>query len=101
MQSEEPSLCLIGEQLNACLLVRERIEKEINPDPPVLLNKGGVIASGVNTDLDELRAIAYSVKDYLLKVQQREIEATGISSLKIGFNNVLAYYIEVRIAYKD
>ena len=101
MQSEEPSLCRIGEQLNACLLVRERIEKEINPDPPVLLNKGGVIASGVNTDLDELRAIAYSGKDYLLKVQQREIEATGISSLKIGFNNVFGYYIEVRNAYKD
>ena len=101
MQSEEPSLCRIGEQLNACLLVRERIEKEINPDPPVLLNKGGVIASGVNADLDELRAIAYSGKDYLLKVQQREIEATGISSLKIGFNNVFGYYIEVRNAYKD
>lgn len=66
-----------------------------------MLNRGGVIATGVNAELDELRAIAYSGKDYLLKVQQREIEQTGISSLKIGFNNVFGYYIEVRNAYKD
>ena len=99
--SDEPSLCRIGEQLNACALIRDRIEKEINNDPPSLLNRGGVIATGVNAELDELRAIAYSGKDYLLKVQQREIEQTGISSLKIGFNNVFGYYIEVRNAYKD
>ena len=97
--SDEPSLCRIGEQLNACALIRDRIEKEINNDPPSLLNRGGVIATGVNAELDELRAIAYSGKDYLLK--QREIEQTGISSLKIGFNNVFGYYIEVRNAYKD
>ena len=97
--SDEPSLCRIGEQLNACALIRDR--KEINNDPPSLLNRGGVIATGVNAELDELRAIAYSGKDYLLKVQQREIEQTGISSLKIGFNNVFGYYIEVRNAYKD
>ena len=99
--SDEPSLCRIGEQLNACALIRDRIEKEINNDPAYLLNRGGVIATGVNAELDELRAIAYSGKDYLLKVQQREIEQTGISSLKIGFNNVFGYYIEVRNAYKD
>ena len=87
--------------MNACALIRDRIEKEINNDPPSLLNRGGVIATGVNAELDELRAIAYSGKDYLLKVQQREIEQTGISSLKIGFNNVFGYYIEVRNAYKD
>ena len=101
MSSEEPSLCRIGEQLNACALIRDRIEKEINNDPPSLLNRGGVIASGVNEELDELRSIAYSGKDYLLKVQQREIEETGITSLKIGFNNVFGYYIEVRNTYKD
>ena len=99
--SDEPSLCRIGEQLNACALIRDRIEKEINNDPPSLLNRGGVIATGVNAELDELRAIAYSGKDYLLKVQAREIDLTGISSLKIGFNNVFGYYIEVRNAYKD
>ena len=101
MNSGEPSLCRIGEQLNACTLIRDRIEKEINNDPPALLNRGGVIASGVNEELDELRSIAYSGKDYLMKVQQREIELTGISSLKIGFNNVFGYYIEVRNTYKD
>ena len=101
MASGEPCLCRIGEQLNACVLIRQRIEKEIVNDPPSLLNKGGVIAKGVNEELDEYRNIAYSGKDYLLQVQQRESEATGISSLKIGFNNVFGYYIEVRNAYKD
>lgn len=101
MGSDELSLCRIGEQLNACLEIRERIEKEINNDPPALLNKGGVIAQGVNAELDDLRAIAYSGKDYLLKVQQRESEKTGIPSLKIAFNNVFGYYIEVRNAHKD
>lgn len=99
--SEEPSLQRIGEQLNACLLIRDRIEKEIQPDPPSLVNRGGIIATGVNAELDELRTIAYSGKDYLLKVQQRESEETGIPSLKIGFNNVFGYYIEVRNAHKD
>lgn len=101
MQSGEPTLSRIGEQLNACRLISERIEKEISPDPPILLSKGGVIAGGVNAELDELRQIAFSGKDYLMKVQQREIELTGISSLKIGFNNVFGYYIEVRNTYKD
>ena len=101
MESGEPALCRIGEQLNACTLIRDRIEKEIQPDPPSLVNKGGVIAHGVNVELDELRTIAYSGKDYLLQVQQREIERTGIPSLKIAFNNVFGYYIEVRNAHKD
>lgn len=101
MNSGEPSLCRIGEQLNACKLIRDRIEKEIQPDPPSLVNKGGVIAKGVNGELDELRTIAYSGKDYLLQVQQREIENTGIPSLKIAFNNVFGYYIEVRNTHKD
>lgn len=101
MNSGEPSLCRIGEQLNACKLIRDRIEKEIQPDPPSLVNKGGVIAKGVNAELDELRTIAYSGKDYLLQVQQREIENTDIPSLKIAFNNVFGYYIEVRNTHKD
>ena len=101
MASGEPSLCRIGEQLNACALIRDRIEIEINNDPPSLVYKGGIIAKGVNEELDDLRAIAYSGKDYLLKVQQREIELTGIPSLKIAFNNVFGYYIEVRNTHKD
>lgn len=101
MTSEEPSLQRIGEQLNICALIRDRIAKEIQPDPPSLVNKGGIISTGVNAELDELRTIAYSGKDYLLKVQQRESEETGIPSLKIGFNNVFGYYIEVRNAHKD
>ncbi len=91
----------IGEQLNVCEGMRDRIAREINNDPPVLLNKGGVIADGVNTELDELRHIAFSGKDYLLQIQQRESELTGIPSLKIGYNNVFGYYIEVRNAHKD
>ena len=101
VSSQEPSLQRIGEQLNACALIRERIAREIQNDPPSLVNKGGIIAQGVSPELDELRSIAYSGKDYLLKVQQRESEATGIPSLKIGFNNVFGYYIEVRTAHKD
>ncbi|MCI7706125.1 MAG: DNA mismatch repair protein MutS [Bacteroidales bacterium] len=101
MASNEPSLCRIGEQLNVCALIRDRINREIQPDPPSLVNKGGVIAKGVNEELDELRSIAYSGKDYLLQVQQRESEKTGIPSLKIAFNNVFGYYIEVRNAHKD
>lgn len=101
MASNEPSLCRIGEQLNVCALIRDRIDQEIQPDPPSLVNKGGVIAKGVNEELDELRSIAYSGKDYLLQIQQRESEKTGIPSLKIAFNNVFGYYIEVRNAHKD
>ncbi len=101
MASGEPVLCRIGEQLNACALIRDRIEKEIHDDPPSLVNRGGIIAKGVNEELDDLRAIAYSGKDYLLKVQRRESEQTGIPSLKIAFNNVFGYYIEVRNAHKD
>ena len=100
-ESHEPTLCRIGEQLNACALIRDRIDKEITNDPPSLINKGGVIANGVNAELDELRSIAYSGKDYLLQIQQREIEKTGIPSLKIAFNNVFGYYIEVRNTHKD
>lgn len=100
-QSDEASLSAIGKALNLCLDIRERIEKEVKNDPPALLNKGGVIAQGVSPELDELRAIAYSGKDYLLKIQQRESENTGIPSLKIAFNNVFGYYIEVRNTHKD
>ena len=101
VSSQEPSLQRIGEQLNACALIRERIAREIQNDPPSLVNKGGIIAQGVSPELDELRSIAYSGKDYLLKVQQRESDATGIPSLKIGFNNVFGYYLEVRNTFKD
>ncbi|MDR1402662.1 MAG: DNA mismatch repair protein MutS [Tannerellaceae bacterium] len=100
-QSDESCLVWIGEQLNVCPVIRDRIEKEINPDPPVLINKGGVIAKGVNAELDELRAMAYSGKDYLLQVQRRESERTGIPSLKIAFNSVFGYYIEVRNTHKE
>ncbi len=101
MVSDEPSLSRIGEHLDACTEIRDRIEREINNDPPALLNKGGIIAKGVNAELDELREIAYSGKDYLIQLQQREIEKTGIPSLKVAFNNVFGYYIEVRNTYKD
>lgn len=101
MVSENASLNRIGEQLNLCLSIRDKIEKEINNDPPLLVNKGGVMKDGVNAELDELRKIAYSGKDYLLQIQQRESEATGIPSLKIAYNNVFGYYIEVRNAHKD
>ncbi len=100
-ESDEPSLRHIGEQLNPCIFIRERIEKEINNDPPALISKGGVIAQGVNSELDELRSIAYSGKDYLLKIQQRESVKTGIPNLKIAFNNIFGYYIEVRNTHKD
>ena len=99
--SGDPSLARIGEQLNCCVSIRERIAKEIKQDPPSLVNKGGIIAEGVNAELDELRTIAYSGKDYLLQIQQRESERTGIPSLKIAFNNGFGYYIEVRNAHKD
>lgn len=95
------ALVKIGDQLNPCVSIRDRIEKEIFPDPPALLSKGSYIANGVSHDLDEYRKLAYSGKDYLLQVQQREIERTGITSLKISFNNVFGYYIEVRNTHKD
>ena len=91
----------MGERLNPCPLMRDRIEKEIVPDPPALINKGGFIRKGVNNELDELRDIAFSGKDYLLKLQQRESEKTGIPSLKVAFNNVFGYYIEVRNTHKS
>jgi DNA mismatch repair protein MutS len=101
MDADNASMNHIGGQLDICRAIRDRIDKEINNDPPLLINKGGVIKSGVNAELDELRQIAYSGKDYLLKVQQRESEQTGIPSLKIGYNNVFGYYIEVRNVHKD
>ena len=101
LQSEENSLRTIGDQLNGCELIRDKIEKQIVSDPPVLLNKGNVIAKGINEDLDQLREIAFSGKDYLLQIQQRESERTGIPSLKVSYNNVFGYYIEVRNTHKD
>ena len=101
LYADNAALKRVGEQLNLCESLRERIEREIQNDPPQLVQKGGVIRSGVNEELDELRNIAYSGKDYLLQIQQREAEQTGISSLKIGYNNVFGYYLEVRNIYKD
>ena len=90
-----------GEQINACASMRDRIERELNPDAPIAVNRGDVIRAGVDRELDNLREIAYSGKDYLLKIQQREIEQTGIPSLKVSYNNVFGYYIEVRNAHKE
>ena len=101
LEADNASLNRIGEQLNVCQSIRDRIDREINNDPPLLVNKGGVIKQGVSVELDELRQIAYSGKDYLLQLQQRESELTGIPSLKIGYNNVFGYYIEVRNVHKD
>jgi DNA mismatch repair protein MutS len=100
-KASDEALKKIGEQLNPCQLISEKIGKEINADPPVLLSKGNVINSGVDEELDELRRLAYSGKDYLLQIQQREIERTGIPSLKIAFNNVFGYYLEVTNTHKD
>ncbi len=96
-----PSLQKIGEQLNPCQFIAEKIGREIREDPPASLGKGNVIADGVDAELDELRALAWSGKDYLSAMQQREIERTGISSLKIGYNNVFGYYLEVTNAHKN
>ena len=101
LEADNTSLNRIGEQLNVCQSIRDRIDREINNDPPLLVNKGGVIKQGVSAELDELRQIAYSGKDYLLQLQQRESELTGIPSLKIGYNNVFGYYIEVRNVHKE
>lgn len=100
-QSSNEVIKQIGAQLDCCADIRDRIAREIVPEPPLLLNKGGVVADGVNEQLDELRAIAYNGKDYLMQLQQRESERTGIPSLKISFNNVFGYYIEVRNTYKE
>ena len=100
-QTDSPNLQRFAEQLNPCESIRTRIEKEIHPDPPALVNKGHVIASGVSAELDELRELAFSGKDYLARLQEREAERTGITSLKISFNNVFGYYIEVRNTHKD
>ena len=101
LEADNASLNRIGERLNLCVSIRDRIAREINNDPPLLINKGGVIKDGVNADLDELRRISYSGKDYLLQIQQRESEETGIPSFKVAYNNVFGYYIEVRNVHKD
>ncbi|MBP3576142.1 MAG: DNA mismatch repair protein MutS, partial [Paludibacteraceae bacterium] len=94
-------LHLLGEQLSLCEEIRTRIQREIVPDPPAVQGRPNIFANGINTELDELRDIQRNGKDYLLKMQQREIDATGISSLKIGYNNVFGYYLEVRNTYRD
>ncbi len=101
LQSDNPSLHGIGEKLSLCESLRDRLTSSLQPEPPLLVNKGNVIAQGVNKELDELRRIAYSGKDYLIKLQQKESEATGIPSLKIAYNNVFGYYLEVRNSHKD
>lgn len=101
MSSGDEHLQRIGEQLNVCESLRDRIDHEITPDPPQLVNKGGVIADGYSPELDELRSISRNGRDYLLDIQQREIQKTGITSLKVGFNNVFGYYLEVRNTFKD
>lgn len=99
--ADNESLNGIGDMIALCDTLRDRIEREMKPDPPLLANKGGIIRSGFNDELDELRAISTGGRDYLLNIQQREIEKTGISSLKVGFNNVFGYYLEVRNTFKD
>ncbi|RKD14547.1 DNA mismatch repair protein MutS [Pelobium manganitolerans] len=100
-QSGQDSLKRIAEQINLCVSIREKIEKELQADPPVAINKGNVLASGIDPELDRLRKIAFGGKDYLLELQKREAEITGISSLKIAFNNVFGYYLEVSNTHKD
>lgn len=99
--SENYALKSIAEQLNSCLLIREKIEKELHPDPPVLVIKGNVMADGIDEELDRLRKIAFGGKDFLLEIQKREAESTGIPSLKVAFNNVFGYYLEVTHTHKD
>ncbi len=100
-QTDNETMQRIGRQLDLCSELCERIGREIQPDPPQLLNKGNVIAAGYNRELDELRSISSNGREYLMQIQQREIELTGISSLKVGYNNVFGYYLEVRNMYKD
>jgi len=99
--TENITLRTIADQLNACSIISEKIEREIQNDPPILINRGNIIQKGVNADLDELRELAFSGKDFLQKIQERESQATGIPSLKVGFNNVFGYYLEVRNTYKE
>ncbi len=101
LESESPSLKRLGDVLNPCELLLEKIEKELKDEPPLSITQGNVIKEGVHEELDELRNIAFHGKDVLLKIQQREVEATGISSLKIAFNKVFGYYLEVTHAHKD
>ena len=101
LESDNEAMRRVGERLNLCETLRKRIEQEIQPDPPLQINKGGVIAAGFSPELDDLRSIRDNGKEYLLQIQQREMEKTGISSLKIGFNNIFGYYLEVRNTFKD
>lgn len=101
LESDNEAMRRVGERLNLCETLRKRIEQEIQPDPPLQINKGGVIAAGFSPELDDLRSIRDNGKESLLQIQQREMEKTGISSLKIGFNNVFGYYLEVRNTFKD
>ena len=101
LESDNEAMRRVGERLNLCETLRKRIKQEIQPDPPLQINKGGVIAAGFSPELDDLRSIRDNGKEYLLQIQQREMEKTGISSLKIGFNNVFGYYLEVRNTFKD
>jgi DNA mismatch repair protein MutS len=100
-ETDNPALNKIADQLNACQVISDKIEKEIQPDPPTLINRGNIIRPGIDADLDELRDLAFSGKEYLQKIQERESAHTGIPSLKISFNNVFGYYIEVRNTHKD
>ncbi len=100
-KADEEAVRKIGEQINICKSIRDRIENEINPDPPSLVNKGNVICEGVSDELDENRNLVHSGKDYLVQIQKREIERTGISSLKVGYNNVFGYYLEVTNTHKN
>ncbi len=101
LSADNEAIARVGSRLQLCEELRDRIAREVNDDPPQLVQRGGVMRSGVNTELDELRDMAYSGKDYLMKIQERETELTGIASLKIGYNNVFGYYLEVRNTYKD
>ena len=101
LYSKNEALQRLGERLNLCESIRDRIEREVKSDPPQQVQKGGVMRDGISEELDELRRIAYSGKDYLLQIQEREAQLTGIQSLKIGYNNVFGYYLEVRNTYKD
>ena len=101
LYSDNEEIRSIGERLNLCESLRDRIEREIQPDPPQLVNKGDVIAAGFSKELDELRSISRGGRDYLLKIQEEEAHKTGIQSLKVGYNNVFGYYLEVRNTYKD
>ena len=101
VESHHESLSVYAEQLNPCITIRDRINKVLNPEAPALVSKGNIIAEGVDAELDDLRSLSRSGKDYLMNIQQREVEATGITSLKVGYNNVFGYYLEVTNTHKD